>query len=45
MGCKWGVNCMKKGSVLLAVLIVLIIIVSILAKLQFLLGIRLKGYP
>ncbi|HOJ94622.1 hypothetical protein [Fervidobacterium sp. 2310opik-2] len=36
---------LRKGSVLVAVLIILIVIVMILTKLQFLLSIRLKGYP
>lgn len=35
----------RRGSVLVAVLVILIVIVMILTKLQFLLSIRLKGYP
>jgi heme/copper-type cytochrome/quinol oxidase subunit 4 len=35
----------RNGSVLVAVLVILIITVVILGKLWFLLGLRLKGYP
>ncbi|MFN3327467.1 MAG: hypothetical protein ACK4EZ_07390 [Fervidobacterium pennivorans] len=35
----------RRGSVLVAVLVILIITVVILSKLWFLLGLRLKGYP
>ncbi len=36
---------MRKGSILVTVLIILIVVVYILVKLQILLSIRLKGYP
>ncbi len=51
MNTKWGKEgkgnkySMKRGSVLVAVLVIMIFTAIILSKLWFLLAIRLKGYP